>query len=167
MINNNESISKNNEDIINKEKITPPEILEFLTELGKALTSAGTPVIYIQSTLTRISEANGVKSDIIVFPTFIIIKIGEKESEPLTAANQTPGILPLDQVSRIYELIHKAEASEISPLEGTIQLKKILTKKSESNKLKILTGYILFSLGLGMLLIPTPNQFIFSGILEP
>ena len=43
-------------------------MFEFLTELGKALISAGISVTAVQSILEDITEAYNLKAEIIVFP---------------------------------------------------------------------------------------------------
>ena len=63
-------------------------LMEFLTELGKALTASGISVVDITSILEKIADAYDIKAEILVFPTMILIKIGEHESAPLNAANQ-------------------------------------------------------------------------------
>ena len=140
-------------------------LMEFLTELGKALTASGISVVDITSILEKIAQAYNAKAEILVFPTMLLLKIGEQESAPLNAAIQKPGLLPLNQVSEIYDLIYKAEAGEISPIEGKKCLRKILSEKHKFGPLGILFGYILFSMGIGMLLQPTPEQLIVSGVL--
>ena len=138
-------------------------MFEFLTELGKALIAAGISVTAVQCILEDITEAYNVKAEIIVFPTVLLIKLGNEESSPLTAANQLPGSLPLHQVSELYELIYMAEKAEISPVEGKKRVKGILSQKHRFGPIGILIGYILFSIGLGMLLQPSPQQLIASG----
>ncbi|MFZ0442162.1 MAG: threonine/serine exporter family protein [Methanobacterium sp.] len=140
-------------------------LMEFLTELGKALTASGISVVDITSILEKIAIAYKTKAEVLVFPTMILIKIGEQESAPLNAANQKPGFLPLNQVSEIYELIYKAETAEISPKEGKKCLRKILSEKHRFGPIGILIGYVLFSMGIGMLLQPTPEQLVVSGVL--
>ena len=140
-------------------------LMEFLTELGKALTASGISVVDITSILEKIAQAYNAKAEILVFPTMLLLKIGEQESAPLNAAIQKPGLLPLNQVSEIYDLIYKAEAGKISPIEGKKCLRKILSEKHKFGPLGILFGYILFSMGIGMLLQPTPEQLIVSGVL--
>ncbi len=140
-------------------------LMEFLTELGKALTASGISVVDITSILEKIAIAYKTKAEVLVFPTMILIKIGEQESAPLNAANQKPGFLPLNQVSEIYELIYKAETAEISPTEGKKCLRKILSEKHRFGPIGILIGYVLFSMGIGMLLQPTPEQLVVSGVL--
>jgi len=140
-------------------------LMDFLTELGKALTASGISVVDITAILERIAKGYGEKAEILVFPTMILIKIGEEESSPMNAAVQKPGILPLNQVSEMYELIYKAEAAKITPSEGKVLLRKILSEKHCYGPVGILIGYILFSMGIGMLLQPTPVQLIVSGFL--
>jgi uncharacterized membrane protein YjjP (DUF1212 family) len=146
-------------------KTSSNDLMEFLTELGKALTASGISVVDITSILEKIAIAYKTKAEVLVFPTMILIKIGEQESAPLNAANQKPGFLPLNQVSEIYELIYKAETAEISPTEGKKCLKKILSEKHRFGPIGILIGYVLFSMGIGMLLQPTPEQLVVSGVL--
>ena len=138
-------------------------MFEFLIELGKALIAAGISVTAVQCILEDITEAYNVKAEIIVFPTLLLIKLGNEESAPLTAANQLPGSLPLHQVSELYELIYQAEKAEISPVEGKKRIKEILSQKHRFGPAGIFIGYILFAIGLGMLLQPTPQQLIASG----
>jgi uncharacterized membrane protein YjjP (DUF1212 family) len=140
-------------------------LMEFLTELGKALTASGISVVDITSILEKIAIAYDTKAEILVFPTMLLLKIGEYESAPMNAANQKPGLLPLNQVSEIYELIYKAEAAEISPIEGKKILRRILSEKHQFGAFGILVGYILFSMGIGLLLQPNPEQLVVSGIL--
>ena len=138
-------------------------MFEFLTELGKALIAAGISVTAVQCILEDITEAYNVNAEIIVFPTVLLIKLGNEESAPLTAANQLPGSLPLHQVSELYELIYQAEKAEISPYDGKKRVKEILSQKHRFGSVGIFIGYILFAIGLGMLLQPTPQQLIASG----
>ena len=154
---------ENNDLIVNE--TSSNGLMEFLTELGKALTASGISVVDITSILEKVAQAYNVKAEILVFPTMLLLKIGEQESAPLNAAIQKPGLLPLNQVSEIYDLIYKAEAGEISPIEGKKCLRKILSEKHKFGPLGILLGYILFSMGIGMLLQPTPEQLVVSGVL--
>jgi uncharacterized membrane protein YjjP (DUF1212 family) len=140
-------------------------LMNFLTELGKALTASGISVVDITSILEKIANAYDNEAEILVFPTMLLIKIGEHESAPLNAANQKPGLLPLNQVSEIYELIYKAETAEITPIEGKKCLRKILSEKHQFGPIGILIGYILFSTGIGLLLQPTPEQLVVSAVL--
>jgi uncharacterized membrane protein YjjP (DUF1212 family) len=148
-----------------KDKKFNHELLEFMASLGKSLTSAGISVTAVQSILYDIARAYDVKAEILIFTTFLIIKLGDEESPPLTTVNQISGLSHLNQVSELYELIYLAEKAEISPREGQNRLKEITCQKHRFGVLGIILGYILFALGLGMLLQPTPQQLVVSGFL--
>ena len=146
-----------------KEKESAEDVLEFLTELGKALTSSGISIVDITSILERIATAYGIHAEILIFPTMLVIKLHE-ESEQISISNQKPGYTPLNQVSELYELIYRAEAAEISPKEGKKCIKYILKEKHYFGPAGIILGYILFSVGIGLLLQPSPEQLITAGI---
>jgi uncharacterized membrane protein YjjP (DUF1212 family) len=54
---------------LNRYGISSNGLMEFLTELGKALTASGVSVVDITIILEKIAEAYNVKSEILVFPT--------------------------------------------------------------------------------------------------
>jgi uncharacterized membrane protein YjjP (DUF1212 family) len=147
-----------------KEKESADDVLEFLAELGKALTSSGISVVDITSILDRIATAYGLKAEILVFPTMLVIKLHD-DSKQISISNQKPGLKPLNQVSELYELIYRAEAAEISPKEGKKCIVHILNGKHHFGPIGIIIGYILFCVGIGLLLQPSPEQIIISGIL--
>ena len=162
-----ESKSSNiNPSNISKDEDLPPKLLEFLTELARALTSAGIAVMSIEFILKKICEAYGVKAEeVIDFPTFVLLKIAAGDSKALAVIGQKPGLLPLDQVSRLYELIYQAEEAEITPEEGINRINEIINVKRQHNYIKHILGYVLYSIGLGMLLLPTINELFFCGAL--
>lgn len=151
---------------ISDESCSTHSLLEFLTELSRALTAAGIAVMYIESILKKICQAYGVKAEeVISFPTFLLIEIAYGDSKVLEVTQQKPGVLPLDQVSRLYELIYKAENAEITPEQGIKCINEIISTKRQHNYIKNIFGYALFSTGLGMLFLPTFNGLFFCGAL--
>jgi uncharacterized membrane protein YjjP (DUF1212 family) len=163
--------SKINSSHINPSNITkegdfPPKLLEFLSELARALTSAGIAVMSIEFILKKICEAYGVKAEeVIDFPTFLLIKISNGDSKSLAVTGQKPGLIPLDQVSRLYELIYQAEDAEITPEQGINRINEIINVKPQHNYVKHILGYAIYSTGLGLLLLPTINELFFCGAL--
>jgi len=144
----------------------PPNLLEFLTELARAMTAAGIAVMTIEAILKNICRAYGVKAqEVIDFPTFVLIKISDGNSKALAVTGQKPGLLPLDQVSRLYELIYQAENVEITPEQGINRINEIINVKRQHNYIRHILGYALYSTGLGMLLLPTINELLFCGAL--
>lgn len=144
----------------------PPRLLEFLTKIAQAMTSAGIAVMTIEAILNNICKAYGVKTqEIIDLPTFVLIKISHGNSKALAVTGQKPGILPLDQLSRLYELIYQAENAEISPEQGINSINDIINVKRKHNYIKHILGYALYSTGLGMMLLPTKTELVFCGAL--
>lgn len=151
---------------ISDESGLPPHLLKFLTDISRALTAAGIAVMSIESILKKICQAYGVKAEeVISLPTFLLIKIAGGDSKALEVTLQKPGVLPLDQVSRLYELIYLAENAEITPEQGIRRINEIINVKRQHNYIKNILGYALFSLGLGTLFLPTLNGLFFCGAL--
>lgn len=151
---------------ISDESVFPPHLLKFLIEISRALTSAGIAVMSIESILKNICQAYGVKAEeVISLPTFLLIKIADGDSKALEVTLQKPGVLPLDQVSRLYELIYLAENAEITPEQGIRRINEIINVKRQHNYIKNILGYALFSTGLGTLFLPTLNGLFFCGAL--
>lgn len=148
------------------ERESPHQLLKFLTELSRALTTAGIAVMSIESILKKICQAYGFKAEeVISLPTFLIIKIADDDSKALEVTLQKPGVLPLDQVSRLYELINQAVNAEITPEQGIRRINEIINVKRQHNYIKNILGYALFSTGLGMLFLPTFKGLFFCGAL--
>ncbi|HII79448.1 MAG TPA: threonine/serine exporter family protein [Methanosarcina sp.] len=151
---------------ISDESVFPPQLLKFLVEISRALTAAGIAVMSIESILKNICQAYGVKAEeVISLPTFLLIKIADGDSKALEVTLQKPGVLPLDQVSRLYELIYLAENAEITPEQGIRRINEIINVKRQHNYIKNILGYALFSTGLGTLFLPTLNGLFFCGAL--
>jgi len=151
---------------ISDEGCSPPSLLKFLVEISQALTAAGIAVMSIESILKKICQAYGVKAEgVICLPTFLLIEIAYGDSKVLEVTLQKPGVLPLDQVSRLYELIYQAENAEITPEQGIKCINEIMSTKRQHNFIKTISGYALFSIGLGMLFLPTFNGLFFCGAL--
>jgi len=120
----------------------------------------------IESILKKICQAYGFKAEeVISLPTFLIIKIADDDSKALEVTLQKPGVLPLDQVSRLYELINQAVNAEITPEQGIRRINEIINVKRQHNYIKNILGYALFSTGLGMLFLPTFKGLFFCGAL--
>lgn len=151
---------------ISHENGLPPHLLKFLVEVSRTLTAAGIAVMSIESILKKICQAYGVKAEeVISLPTFLLIKIADGDSKALEITLQKPGVLPLDQVSRLYELIYLAENAEITPEQGIRRINEIINVKRQHNYIKNIFGYALFSTGLGMLFLPSFNGLFFCGAL--
>ncbi|MCK9150807.1 threonine/serine ThrE exporter family protein [Methanobacterium alcaliphilum] len=142
----------------------PPKMLKFLKELSKSLIAAGSSVTDTEDILENIANAHGVPVEVSVFPTMLLLKLGDEDSSTITIAVQSPGILPLNQVSEIYRLIHQVENHEVSFEEALLKLQQIRASKHHFGKVGIIFGYFLLSLGLGLLIQPSYQQLMVCSI---
>lgn len=142
----------------------PPKMLKFLKELSKSLIASGSSVTDTADILENIAKSYNMPVEVSVFPTILILKLGDEDSSSITIAVQSPGILPLNQVSEIYRLIQRVENREVSFEDALIKLQQIRSSHHHYGKLGILLGYFLLSLGLGLLIQPSYQQLIVCSI---
>jgi uncharacterized membrane protein YjjP (DUF1212 family) len=98
------------------------------------------------------------------FPTMLLIKLGQDEIAPVTATavNRELLAIKLSQISEVYEVAHQAQRAAISPEEGIQRLAQIFSERPGFGSIGMFVGYILFALGLGMLLQLTPQELLLS-----
>lgn len=132
------------------------EIQEFVLELGRMLGLAGTAVSETQERLTAIAAAIGASdARVVVLPTALMIAFGRAGWATIESIPQFAGALRLDQISVLYELIHRAERGEVEPAEGLRELQHIRTMSSRHGALVTLLSYTAMTVGLCLVLQPT------------
>jgi uncharacterized membrane protein YjjP (DUF1212 family) len=132
------------------------EMQEFVLELGRMLGLAGTAVSETQERLTAIAAAIGASdARVVVLPTALMIAFGRAGWATIESIPQFAGALRLDQISFLYELIHRAERGEVEPGEGLRQLRRIRTMRPRHGALVTLLSYTAMTIGLCLVLQPT------------
>ncbi len=132
------------------------EMQEFVLELGRMLGLAGTAVSETQERLTAIAAAMGASdARVVVLPTALMIAFGRAGWATIESIPQFAGALRLDQISFLYELIHRAERGEVEPAEGLRQLQHIRTMSPRHGTLVTLLSYTAMTIGLCLVLQPT------------
>ena len=66
---------------------------------------------------------------VVVLPTALMIAFGRAGWATIESIPQFAGALRLDQISVLYQLIHRAERGEVEPAEGLRQLQRIRTMR--------------------------------------
>lgn len=136
-----------------------PDVQEmhgFVLELGRMLSLAGTAVSETQERLTAIAAAIGASdARVVVLPTALMIAFGRAGWATIESIPQFAGVLRLDQISVLYELIHRAERGEVEPAEGLRQLQRIRTMRPRHGVLVTLLSYTAMTVGLCLVLQPT------------
>jgi uncharacterized membrane protein YjjP (DUF1212 family) len=127
-------------------------LLEFISQLGIAMSAAGQPVNANSRSLRQIAEAYGAEIQVTVVPNLIIVKSGGSESPALDMASGSNRTLRLDQTAEVFDLVRLAEKAAISPLEGLNRLHDILEKPARYRTEIRTLGYALIAVGIGLVL---------------
>ncbi len=127
-------------------------LLEFISQLGIAMSEAGQPVGANSRSLTRIANAYGVEIQVTVVPNLVILKFGGRESSALDMASGENLALRLDQTAEVFDLVQLAERAAISPSAGLKRLREILQKPARYRTEVRTLGYALIAVGLGLIL---------------
>ena len=146
-------------------EVEEPEVGEplglqaFVAELGASLNAVGEPVYTVQERLSRVAAAYGTQSArITAFPTFMMVSMGR--GEPATVELTTP-LSPtprLDQIAALDNLVSQAERGAVAPDDGLRQLDEIRDMRPRFGRVKSIVGYSVFSLGLCLILHPSPSD---------
>lgn len=135
----------------------PPDLIIFMSEIGRALCAAGESVHETRETLDSIAQAYGVKqARIAVLPSMVLIQINERginQTEITAVIRQS---LRFDQLEAILSVAREARRAAIVPADGLLQLTSIWLQKPRFGRFTIIFGHVLLTLGLGLLLQPTP-----------
>src|SRR3954467_12081696 len=135
------------------------ELQAFVLELGRALSLAGTAVSETQERLSAVANASGVAdARVIVLPTALMISFGRTGSATIESIPQLAGALRLDQISSLYELVDEAERGEVDPEEGLRRMERIRAMRPRYGPLVTVLAYAFMTLGLCLVLRPTPSD---------
>ncbi|MGB4612463.1 MAG: threonine/serine exporter family protein [Methanothermobacter thermautotrophicus] len=137
------------------------ELLEFLEELSRALIASGNSVTDTERILWSVAESQGVEVEVSVLPTMIIIK-AEGEVSRMGLAAQSPGMMPLHQVTEIYRLTDDLTSGRMEVGEALGELRGILRGSHRFGRYGILLGYLILSIGIALLIQPDPDLVIYS-----
>jgi uncharacterized membrane protein YjjP (DUF1212 family) len=91
--------------------------VEFLTELGHALSVAGDPVSSTEGTLRQVAAGLGL-SDVVVsaLPTLVMVRSHDGGTTVIDLAGAEPGDdLWLDQVAAVFDIVKLAQARKLTP----------------------------------------------------
>ena len=141
------------------------ELLEFLEELSCALIASGNSVTDTERILRSVAESQGVEVEVSVLPTMLIIK-AEGEVSRMGLAAQSPGMMPLHQVTEIYRLTDDVTSGRRGVGEALAELRGILRGSHRFGRYGILLGYLILSIGIALLIQPYPDLVIYSSFLS-
>lgn len=129
---------------------TQLELLECLNRIGRALLASGNPVGFVKDTLESIARAYDASGEFVVFPNALLIKLSGKGETTLDVNTQTPGILPLDQISDLAVLIDRVMQRRVLPAEASERVDAILARPMRFGMWGTVLGIGLAALGLAL-----------------
>jgi uncharacterized membrane protein YjjP (DUF1212 family) len=138
---------------------------EFVLELGRALSLAGTPVSETRQRLARVAAAGGTPGvRVVALPTALLISAGPDRPTTIESVPLRTGALRLDQVSALYELTRQAERGAVEPAAGLRRLREIRVLPPRHGRAVALLGHTLMTVGLCLILQPTPPDVAVAAV---
>ena len=127
-------------------------LLEFMSQLGLAMTAAGQPVSASSTSLTKIAKAYGVDAEVSIVPNTLFVKLGTAGSSSLDLAAGLNRSYRLDQTADVLNLASQAEHAAISPAQGLRRLEEIERTPSRYSSAVRILGYAMIAVGVGLIL---------------
>jgi uncharacterized membrane protein YjjP (DUF1212 family) len=134
----------------------PDDLQQFLLYLGSALTAAGEAVNEIESRLRTVAGAYGAQhARFAVLPTFIVVSLEPGRPATLEPTRQLRGVLRLDQIARIYQVLDTASDAAIAPDVGTQAILDAVDMPPRFGWLRTTIGHAAMTAGICLVLQPS------------
>ncbi|MDX9752196.1 MAG: threonine/serine exporter family protein [Flavobacteriales bacterium] len=133
-------------------------LLRFLSRLGQAELAAGNATALIERDLGLIARQHGVeKITISVLPTVMFIQYddGDDHTMRMSLGPYRSGAFRFDQVEGVLQIARDARNGRLGPAEGLRKLDAIWRMKHRYGDLGFVVGYLITTVGLGLMLRPT------------
>jgi uncharacterized membrane protein YjjP (DUF1212 family) len=132
------------------------ELEEFLLYLGSALSAAGEAVNHIEEHLRGVAAAYGAPdARVSVLPTYLVVALEPGRPATLEPTRQLRGILRLDQIAALFEVLKAAERTQVSPREASTRIRQIVLMAPRFGPGVTIFGHIVLTLGICLLLEPS------------
>ncbi len=142
------------------------ELLEFLFRLGQGYIACGEQTAKVELLLRRIAAAYGMrKSRVVAFPTAIFISLHDSTGERVTLADCQSQTLRLDQMADIYALGDAAQGGLLELKDGLQRIAAIRRQKARFGSVGVVVGHSVLSVGLAIVLMPTPVNLATAAVL--
>jgi uncharacterized membrane protein YjjP (DUF1212 family) len=139
---------------------------QFLLGLAQGMNASAESVDRIRDTITDVARANGGDdTDFVVLPTIIIVETGESDESRVAIRSATNASFRFDQIAALYELIGRARAGAVPPIDGIRRLNEIGAMKPRLGWFTRTLGHAILTTGLALLLAPTWQGVIVAFIL--
>jgi uncharacterized membrane protein YjjP (DUF1212 family) len=137
--------------------------VEFLTQLGHALSTAGDPVSSTERTLKEVARGFGTSNvEISVLPTLVLVRAYDGELPTIDLAGAGVGDdLRLDQVAAVFDIVDRARVGELPAREGLERLAAVWATPARFGAVVRIVGHVILSVGLGLIITPRPSALLY------
>jgi uncharacterized membrane protein YjjP (DUF1212 family) len=134
----------------------------FVAALGAAMSAANYPVSLVRNTMDATSKAYGLDHQFLTLPNYV--QVGSASGQGLYIVN--PDFeLRYDQSFALAELVERAPTGAVAPDDGIAEIARIRNVDNRFPMWIAVTGYAVQSLGLALILQPTPWSLVGATIL--
>jgi uncharacterized membrane protein YjjP (DUF1212 family) len=143
----------------------PPELPEFLLELGRLLVTAGDAISDVDHRLRRVAARWGAHDvQLMVLPKSIVLAAGAGERARLAKVGDEEG-LRLDQVTAVFDVARDAERGSLTPERGLQALRAIPGMENRYSVAASIAGQVVITLGIALVLRPSdPAIALYLGL---
>lgn len=130
---------------------------ELVVQLGTAMSAAGDSVDAIHGKLEQVMAALGFDDfEVVVFPTALFVETGYGPTARVQLGSELGTSLRFDQTAVLYDLIRDVIAGDVDATTGLVRLEAIRRMRPRFRWPERTLGHALLTLGLALLLQPTP-----------
>jgi len=139
--------------------------VQFVVELAEALTRAGEPEGLVQPRVARIADVYSVPdARLVLLPNLTLAAAGAGAPVVLDSTAPSAAELRLDQVAAVARVARLADRRGVEPGEGLRQLHEAKALQHRFGRIGIVLGHVLVTLGLCLILQPTPVVLFGSAV---
>jgi uncharacterized membrane protein YjjP (DUF1212 family) len=135
---------------------------QFVAALGAAMAAANYPVTMVRAVMEQTARAYGLDHEFLALPNYV--QVGSPSGEGVYIANPNFTVR-YDQSFPLATLVARAPSGTVSPAEGMAELERIRILDNRFPLSITIFGYAVQSVGLALILQPTPWSLYGAAIL--
>jgi uncharacterized membrane protein YjjP (DUF1212 family) len=135
---------------------------QFVAALGAAMAAANYPVTMVRAVMEQTARAYGLDHEFLALPNYV--QVGSSSGEGIYIANPDFNVR-YDQSFPLAKLVARAPSGTVSPEEGMAELDRIRNLDKRFPIWITILGYAVQSVGLALILQPTPWSLYGAAIL--
>lgn len=135
---------------------------QFVAALGAAMAAANYPVTMVHRVMEQTARAYGLDHEFLALPNYV--QVGSASGEGIYIANPDFNVR-YDQSFPLATLVARAPSGTVSPEEGMAELDRIRNLDKRFPVWVTILGYAVQSVGLALILQPTPWSLYGAAIL--